>query len=319
MWFDIKKYNREVGALRLLKDNPPELNPLRQQALKEQLFSRLGSTSGAPSTAGRGFSLFDKKLKVFPLVLTILIALGMSTGTVLASSSALPGDILYPVKRLEEKIELKLASNPQVHARVRAKHAEVRLEELSQLEVQAETKTSGEAKTRAEEREQRAASEAGLDLETTLNALSEVQIKFENEGQAAAATSISNVIKRLTDRATQRPNSRFEVEHEEEEGRTKVRVRVRPFIRQENQLEDRQEGSENSGTDGSPDSSGEGDNSGTPNSQGTRSGASFSVGASASLGTTEGPNSRWSGDEDDEVEVGIEAEITNDSGIRIGP
>jgi len=71
-------------------------------------------------------------------VLMVLIAAAITTillagGAVAASAGALPGQLLYPVKRAVEKIDLVLHHDPASRARLHLEFAQRRLNELSAL------------------------------------------------------------------------------------------------------------------------------------------------------------------------------------------
>lgn len=64
----------------------------------------------------------------------VLILLSLSGGFAYVSKSALPGDVLYPVKvNIDEPIEEALAFGPQALSAVHTNHALERLKEIEQL------------------------------------------------------------------------------------------------------------------------------------------------------------------------------------------
>jgi hypothetical protein len=67
----------------------------------------------------------------------VLILLSLTGGFAYVSKSALPGDMLYPVKTsIDEPIEEALAFGPQAQSVVHINHASVRLREIEQLKSQ---------------------------------------------------------------------------------------------------------------------------------------------------------------------------------------
>jgi hypothetical protein len=66
------------------------------------------------------------------LMLTLILALS-GTGLVRASSSALPGDNLYPVKRTWEDVRLWFVFNPEQREAVESKYEQERLDEVDEL------------------------------------------------------------------------------------------------------------------------------------------------------------------------------------------
>jgi len=65
-------------------------------------------------------------------LVALIAALGTGVGAASASSAALPGDLLYPIKRLVESTQLALAPPPARPA-LQIQQAEVRLQELQTL------------------------------------------------------------------------------------------------------------------------------------------------------------------------------------------
>lgn len=68
----------------------------------------------------------------FALVAVCILML--VTGTAYASSSAIPGDVLYPVKRAVEDTRVKLASSSETKAKLQVQFTEERLQELEKVE-----------------------------------------------------------------------------------------------------------------------------------------------------------------------------------------
>src|SRR3989344_7018632 len=94
--------------------------------------------------------VLSKQIKFMPTI-AILLMLFLGGGASLAANSALPGDVLYPIKlNVNEKIEAALAFGAEADAKVEAKHAERRLEEAEELavsgQIDAETKAEIEAR-----------------------------------------------------------------------------------------------------------------------------------------------------------------------------
>lgn len=69
----------------------------------------------------------------FVIAAAILTVGLLGTAAVAASASSLPGDILYPVKRAVERIELTIHRDPASRARLHLEFAQRRLAELSAL------------------------------------------------------------------------------------------------------------------------------------------------------------------------------------------
>jgi hypothetical protein len=68
------------------------------------------------------------------VAVTVLLAAAFLLGmTVMASASALPGQVLYPIKRTVEQVQLAMATSPSAKAETHLKHAQTRLTELRAL------------------------------------------------------------------------------------------------------------------------------------------------------------------------------------------
>lgn len=70
-------------------------------------------------------------LRIVLLVLALLVATG--AGTTLAAAQAIPGDMLYPVKRARESVQLTLSQDEANDARLHLAFADERLEEAAAL------------------------------------------------------------------------------------------------------------------------------------------------------------------------------------------
>lgn len=81
----------------------------------------------------------------FALVAVCILVL--LTGTAYASSSAIPGDVLYPVKRAVEDTRVKLASSSETKAKLQVQFTEERLQELEKVEQQSPLKRTTTLRT----------------------------------------------------------------------------------------------------------------------------------------------------------------------------
>lgn len=239
MWFNISKFSKELSLLRVLKKDLG-LSVLRQKVLKDRLLSSLASADSDSTIIEPDFSLvIHKRVWVYatiPLALVILTG-----GTIFASAKSLPGDALYGVKKLKEKVETAIAISDTAQAKVEAKHAETRLDELEVITNQAEAaapETPQPVASKAVKLEVEATSEAHVQLEKALNVLSDVSLKLEDKGETQAATQIKQKIDELTVKAT---NTVFDVEVEKEHGRYQVKLKTNGNYQNKNS-----NGSENS-------------------------------------------------------------------------
>ncbi|MDO8885389.1 DUF5667 domain-containing protein [Candidatus Oleimmundimicrobium sp.] len=78
---------------------------------------------------------FSSAMPVFlQVAAAILIVVLLSGGTVMASASSLPGDLLYPVKIATEEVQLFLTFNKTAKAELHLKFAEKRLNEIKAID-----------------------------------------------------------------------------------------------------------------------------------------------------------------------------------------
>ncbi|MFA6269899.1 MAG: DUF5667 domain-containing protein [Candidatus Paceibacterota bacterium] len=75
--------------------------------------------------------IFQQKMVVVPIAIILVFVL--TSGTVFAAKNSLPGNILYPVKILNEKVESFVTFDTETKAQVDASHAISRLNEVEQI------------------------------------------------------------------------------------------------------------------------------------------------------------------------------------------
>jgi hypothetical protein len=191
-----------------------KLNPLRQAALKSELFDRIAkSERNEPvATHTSWIVLFAKPL---PIALAIIACVLVSGGAALATENSLPGDFLHPLKLAAEKIETKLAVSTENKAELEAKHATQRVEEVAQLRNRAAAEMSVELKTNLEDRSRLAEAQAEAQVNTALDTLTVIQKNLDEKGNDRAAEAVGKSIERLKERATKsKLRVKFKTEHE---------------------------------------------------------------------------------------------------------
>lgn len=99
---------------------------------KARLRYRLEAAASAPGRTEKRFSLFwlPRWAVAIGLLLAASLALG---GTLVAAATSLPGEPLYPVKTATEEVQLVLTIQEAPRARLKARLAEARLEEMVAL------------------------------------------------------------------------------------------------------------------------------------------------------------------------------------------
>ena len=210
--------NRILKALKILEQQH-KLNPLRQVALKSELFDRIaqGKESEEASATATWIVLFAKPL---PITLAIIVCVLISGGAAFATENSLPGDFLHPLKLAAEKFETRLAVSEESKAELEAKHTVTRIDELNVLESKAETETRSEIKANFEARRLSAENETQARLENTLSRLETIREDLSTKGNDRAAEAVDSAIERLKNRALE---SRFKFKFKTKDSST-IRV-----------------------------------------------------------------------------------------------
>lgn len=86
-----------------------------------------------PIPARRRLFFAFRPVSVFAVFVIVVTVLGSTVGTVAASGSALPGEVLYPVKRASEQVRLALELSPTAKAERYLAYAERRADEAVEL------------------------------------------------------------------------------------------------------------------------------------------------------------------------------------------
>lgn len=212
------QFNPLISQLKQLKDDDG-LNPLRQDVLQQQLMVRLIEVNKNINLPKKYLWARYRFNYVYVLTAVFLVVM-MTGGTVMAAKGSLPGDTLYPVKRLAEQVEVTLAPSTQAKANIEASHATERLDELSGLQQKALGQPDENNRVRFEQREDEARQTTEKEVETALNVLRDLQVKFATSGKNQDASVLNNALEQLTKKANE---SEFEVRYENEQGRYKVK------------------------------------------------------------------------------------------------
>jgi hypothetical protein len=118
------------------EDEIPAPNPLRKASARQNYLVHAARMKNKhsnlkTSAALSVFSSFRLAPKVMLVVL--LAAIGMLTGTVYAAADSLPGDLLYPLSLQVEKTQLEWEREPEQTARLALSFADKRLNEIERL------------------------------------------------------------------------------------------------------------------------------------------------------------------------------------------
>jgi len=166
--------------------NKITLTPSEKDGVKRTLLAHMDMN---PVRVGLGerlkYQRSQNKFKLMPLILAILLT--FSGGTALAANSALPGDLLYPVKvGMNEKIRGVLAFTSEAEAGYQGDLAVRRIEEIEQLI--AEGKLEVTLKEKIEESFEKHS-------EKTLNLIEELEAKGNFEAAAAVGARFEASLK----------------------------------------------------------------------------------------------------------------------------
>lgn len=150
-------------------DQAKELEPLLRLALRGQRAFGSVHPSSAAMTAGRERLLAalarrrpqPRPVLVFlprrlvPVLASLLAAVVLGTGTVMAASGSLPGEPLYPVKMAAEQARFSLTPSPAARARLLVELSDRRVEEIAALEEEGEGEVPEIAQARRMEKVRR--------------------------------------------------------------------------------------------------------------------------------------------------------------------
>ncbi len=225
------------GALQEL-ENQHKLNPLRQAVLKKELMDKL---SNPPQPTYVAVRFFSYKTAIGAAV--VLVAVIIASGSVYATETSLPGDLLHPVKLVAEKLESKLAVTEEKKAVIEAEHTSKRIEEVHKLDIKASEQTTVEQKTEIQKRQHSAQVEVETQLEETLDKLEVVKDRLNENGKAEAAEKLNISIEQLKTRAAEskikikrekaREDQKRENKEDEKDEKQAVPVRVQPIREKE--------------------------------------------------------------------------------------
>lgn len=212
------KFKNKREELSWLSGDPSD--QLSQQELSGIRQNILTAISTQPAAA----EVFDagpgRSQKIIRYVVSILIGLSLVGGTAFASGSALPGDALYPVKRLTEKVQLGLTVSEEAKANLQAEFAQERLNELTQLAkshktpppganlglsatgtTDVESTSTGSGGKGNDEIEIHAKQEAKIEVNNAVINLQRVKDKLSAKGNSHAAAEVGKNILNLQNNA----------------------------------------------------------------------------------------------------------------------
>ncbi len=187
MLFNTKKFNKEIFGLKHL---PQEnlLHPLKKEQLKQVIFQEINSET---NSVAKRYIQQERRSNFMKYIISTLLGLSILGGTAFASNSAKPGDLLYPVKKAKEKIQINLSVSEEAKAKLQAKFGEERLKELNKIKSEISVHATGTPANI------KAKVEAEGEVSNAITTLKEVQTKLEAKGNTTAAAAIGETIVRL--------------------------------------------------------------------------------------------------------------------------
>jgi hypothetical protein len=149
LFFNPKKFQSEISALRKLKSEA-ELSPLRKESLRVGLLLRIQQEAQSPARQHeilpRGGIFFHFRYALASLAGIFLVFGAVSA----ASGNAVPGDVLFPIKKATESVQLALTPSKDSRAKLQADFAEKRLNELNQIESAPQVNTTAQSQAQSE-------------------------------------------------------------------------------------------------------------------------------------------------------------------------
>ncbi len=170
-----------------------EMGSQDRARLREAILAKASITPQAmPQSRPEAKTFFGFTIASFSktAAVVVLVFAGFS-GIVYASGSALPGNLLYPVKLAKEAVELRLAATPLKRASVLANHAEIRLQEIQELQANHTLGTPPQPVS-PEIRQQAAAQ-----VRSAMRALSGAEDSLNRQGNSQQAAAVQAQIEDL--------------------------------------------------------------------------------------------------------------------------
>jgi cytochrome b involved in lipid metabolism len=206
MIWDTNQFNKLILALRSLRNSGDVLSEPELSAIKQKIFlSVAAETKSSPAR----LTWTERKEKIMKYIISILVGLSLVGGTAFASSGSKPGDLLYPIKRAKEKVQLTVAASSESKANLQASFAQERLSELEKLEAKNKSVHTNSTSTRVsnsqinndEGQETEFKAEAKVEVQNAVSVLQKLKIDLENKGNTEGAKAVAKNISRLQSRA----------------------------------------------------------------------------------------------------------------------
>ena len=188
MFFNNKKFNKEIQTL---KNIPSEqtLGELQKERLKFLILAKIKTqvNETVPISTWR-FSKWQY------YVVSIISGLTVLGGTAFAANNSKPGDILFPVKKVRENIQLGLTFSDTAKADLKIKFAQERAEDLNLIKFETQASSS---KSSFLINPKKVKDEAQTELDNALNGLEQDKQHFETRGNTTTAAHIDQAISQI--------------------------------------------------------------------------------------------------------------------------
>ena len=158
-----------------------------QDRIRNELLLKLPLVVQEKSRARTFFGLHTLRYSV-----AILAGIFLISGTVIASKSSIPGDTLYPLKRVSETVELKLTPTDNLRAEAVSRQAQERLDELKKLEKNPSSNLEDNEDFKLEIK-----NNTRSEISNAFQTLTEIKSKLESRGNDEAAEKIGRNLERL--------------------------------------------------------------------------------------------------------------------------
>lgn len=183
-----------------------------------------------------GFSLLLKTRPMIPVLLAIIIFLGGSVATVAAADNAKPGDLLFPLDRAIENIQISLSSDDKKDE-LKVKFAIERVEEIEEVIQETDNhdskddgsnQLSATSTGSADNNEASSGDQARLEaaLNMALDYIGEVKKELLTNGNTEAAAAIDQVVERLNVHIQDLP-SKLKLEVKSGDDKNKIKLEAK--------------------------------------------------------------------------------------------
>jgi hypothetical protein len=205
----MKKYKQLIQLLKGTSQAESELHPLRKEQIRVSLIEQISGKISETNSLPERYILQERGFRYMPYIASFLVAAVALGGTSVAASQANPGEVLFPVKKAQEVIRLRLATNENAQAQLRLKMVEERFEELAEITKEKESKPEDKDLVEAE-------TESKAEISNAIETLTRVQAKLEAKGNTQAAASIKENILKFESRVKVEDDTTVEDEKKEE-------------------------------------------------------------------------------------------------------